>query len=52
MRPELNALQAAGVCHDDCVTMVGAFIPFITGLEGCLACLRIVDKHPEALKPE
>ncbi len=52
LRPGLDALEAAAIQPDDRVTMVGAFIPFIKALKGRVATLQIVDKHPEALKPE
>ncbi|HZP41838.1 MAG TPA: DUF364 domain-containing protein [Candidatus Binatia bacterium] len=50
--PGADALDAAGVEPTDCVAMVGAFVPFIKALEGRVRDLRIVDKHPEALKPD
>jgi len=52
LHPGLDALEAAEVVPDDRVAMVGAFIPFIKALKGRVASLQIVDKHPEALKPE
>ena len=52
LRPGLDALDAAAIQRDDRVAMVGAFIPFIKALKGQVATLQIVDKHPEALKPE
>jgi uncharacterized protein (DUF4213/DUF364 family) len=52
LRPGLDALEAAEVAPDERVAMVGAFIPFIKALKGRVASLRIVDKHPEALRLE
>jgi uncharacterized protein (DUF4213/DUF364 family) len=52
LRPGLDALEAAEVMPDDRVAMVGAFIPFVKALKGRVASLQIVDKHPDALKPE
>ena len=52
LHPGLDALEAAEVEPNDRVAMVGAFIPFIKALKGCVASLQIVDKHPEALKLE
>lgn len=48
----LDALEAAGAKPDDRVAMVGTFVPFIKKLKGRVAGLAIIDKHPEALKPE
>lgn len=48
--PGVDALDAAGVREDDAVAMVGGFTPFIKDLKGRVRELRIVDKHPEALK--
>ncbi len=48
----VDALTAAEVGRDDRVTMVGAFIPFIKALKGQVIALSVVDKHPQALKPE
>jgi uncharacterized protein (DUF4213/DUF364 family) len=48
--PGVDALEAAGVREDDAVAMVGGFTPFIKQLKGRVRELRIVDKHPEALK--
>jgi uncharacterized protein (DUF4213/DUF364 family) len=50
--PGLDALAAAGVQPDDHVAIVGGFIPFIKALKGQVAGLWVVDKHPEALKPD
>jgi uncharacterized protein (DUF4213/DUF364 family) len=47
-----DALDAAGVQEADTVAMVGAFVPFIKALKGRVRDLRIVDKHPQALKPD
>ncbi len=49
--PGMDALEAAAVRPEDTVVLVGAFVPFIKALKGRVAALRIVDKHPEALKP-
>ena len=48
----LDALEAAGINAADSVAMVGGFIPFIKALKGRVAELWVVDKHPEALKPD
>jgi uncharacterized protein (DUF4213/DUF364 family) len=48
----LDALEAAGIDAADRVAMVGGFIPFIKALKGRVAELWVVDKHPEALKPD
>jgi uncharacterized protein len=48
----LDALDAADVRLDDVVVMVGAFTPFIRKLKGRVAGLRVIDAHPEGLKPE
>ena len=50
--PGVDALDAAEVQPTDRVAMVGAFVPFIKALKGQVAELWIVDKHPEALKPD
>jgi uncharacterized protein len=48
----LDALEAAEIGPRDQVVMVGAFTPFLKKLKGNVAGLRVIDKHPEALKPE
>lgn len=50
--PGLDALQAAGVCPEDRVAMVGAFAPFVRALKGRVADLWVVDQHPAALKDD
>lgn len=50
--PGMDALEAADVFADDRVAMVGGFIPFIKTLKRQVAELWVVDKHPEALKPD
>ncbi|MAE06062.1 MAG: Fis family transcriptional regulator [Nitrospinae bacterium] len=50
--PGVDALDAAGVEAEDTVAMVGGFTPFIKRLKGQVQELWIVDKHPEALKPD
>jgi uncharacterized protein (DUF4213/DUF364 family) len=50
--PGLDALEAADIGAEDRVAMVGGFIPFIKALKGRVAELWVVDKHPEALKPD
>lgn len=50
--PGMDALEAAGVQPDDRVAMLGGFIPFIKALKGQVAELLVIDKHPEALKPD
>jgi uncharacterized protein (DUF4213/DUF364 family) len=50
--PGMDALAAAEVTAEDNVAMVGGFIPFIKALKGQVANLWVVDKHPEALKPD
>jgi uncharacterized protein len=52
LRRGCEALEAAGVCGDDRVTMVGAFVPFIKALKGRVASLRVIDNHPSVLKPD
>jgi uncharacterized protein (DUF4213/DUF364 family) len=32
--------------------MVGALTPFLNKLKGSVASLRVIDNHPEALKPD
>lgn len=48
----VDALDAAGIGPGDRVAMVGSFAPFIKLLKGQVAVLRVVDKHPEALKAD
>jgi uncharacterized protein (DUF4213/DUF364 family) len=48
----VDALAAAEVGPNDRVAMVGAFVPFIKALKGKVAELWVVDKHPQALKPD
>lgn len=50
--PGADALDIAGVQPTDRVAMIGAFTPFIKSLKGRVSQLWIVDKHPEALKPD
>lgn len=50
--PGVDALDAAGVRPQDQVALVGAFIPFIKKLRHGVAALWVIDKHPEALKPD
>ena len=50
--PGMDALEAAQVKPQDEVAMVGGFVPFIKALKGQVANLWVVDKHPEALKPD
>src|SRR5581483_3672073 len=50
--PGVDALDAARIGPGDRVTMVGAFAPFIKKLKGRVARLRVVDKHPGALKAD
>jgi uncharacterized protein (DUF4213/DUF364 family) len=50
--PRVDALTAAEVCAEDRVLMIGGFVPFIRALKGQVTDLWIVDKHPEALKPD
>ncbi len=45
-----DALEAVSVGPEDRVAMVGSFIPFIKALKGRVRDLRIIDKHPQALK--
>lgn len=51
-RAGVDALEAVGVQPQDRVVLVGGFVPFIKALKGRVADLRVVDKHPEALKPD
>lgn len=48
----LDALAAAKVQLEDKVAMVGGFVPFIKALKGNVAQLWVIDKHPQALKPD
>ena len=48
----IDALDAAEVRPDDRVAMVGGFVPFIKKLKGKIADLRVIDKHPQALKAD
>ncbi|MCK6623615.1 MAG: hypothetical protein DPW09_06025 [Anaerolineae bacterium] len=48
----LDALTAARVQPEDKVAMVGGFVPFIKALKGNVAQLWVIDKHPQALKPD
>jgi uncharacterized protein (DUF4213/DUF364 family) len=48
----LDALDAAEIGPHDQVVMVGAFTPFLKKLKGNVAGLRVIDNHPEALKPD
>ncbi len=48
----VDALDAAGIRPYDRVALVGAFVPFIKKLKGRVASLWVIDKHPEALKPD
>lgn len=50
--PGADALQVAEVRPEEDVAMVGSFIPFIKALKGRAGQLWVVDKHPEALKPD
>lgn len=52
LRPGVDALDAAEVQPEDRVALVGAFIPFIKALRGHVSALCVIDKHPEALKPD
>jgi len=49
---DVDALDAAEVRPDDRVAMVGGFVPFIKKLKGKIADLRVIDKHPQALKAD
>ncbi len=48
----LDALDAAEIKPQDQVVMVGAFTPFLKKLKGNVTGLRVIDNHPEALKPD
>ncbi|MCB9079222.1 MAG: DUF364 domain-containing protein [Anaerolineaceae bacterium] len=48
----LDALAAANVQPEDKVAMVGGFVPFIKALKENVAQLWVIDKHPQALKPD
>lgn len=48
----LDALVAADAGPDDRVAIVGAFAPFIKALQGRVARLTVIDKHPQALQPD
>jgi len=48
----LDALAAANVQPEDKVAMVGGFVPFIKVLKENVAQLWVIDKHPQALKPD
>ncbi|MDP2605957.1 MAG: DUF364 domain-containing protein [Deltaproteobacteria bacterium] len=50
--PGVDALDAAEVQPDDRVTLVGAFVPFIKKIKDHVSALWVIDKHPEALKPD
>src|SRR5262249_52248106 len=50
--PGLDALAAADVGPGDRVAMVGALVPFIKALKGRVTELRVIDKHPQALKAD
>lgn len=50
--PGVDALAAAQIQPEDRVAMVGGFVPFIKALKGRVAALWVIDKHPEALKPD
>jgi uncharacterized protein (DUF4213/DUF364 family) len=50
--PGMDALAAAQVQPEDNVAMVGGFVPFIKALKGNVAQLWVIDKHPQALKPD
>jgi uncharacterized protein (DUF4213/DUF364 family) len=52
LMPGMDALQAAEVRAEDRVAMVGGFVPFIKALKGQVAALWVIDKHPQALKPD
>jgi uncharacterized protein (DUF4213/DUF364 family) len=52
LQEKLDALDAAVIVPDDRVVMVGAFVPFIKSLKGRVAGLSVIDKHPDALKPD
>ncbi len=50
--PGMDALDAANVQSEDRVALVGAFIPFIKKLRHYVSALWVIDKHPEALRPD
>lgn len=50
--PGVDALDAANFRPEDRVVLVGAFVPFIKKLRHHVADLSVIDKHPEALKPD
>jgi uncharacterized protein (DUF4213/DUF364 family) len=50
--PSMDALEAAAVCAEDRVAMVGGFLPFIKALKSRVQAMWVVDKHPEALKED
>jgi uncharacterized protein len=52
LRIGTDALDAAEIVPGDRVAMVGAFIPFIKALKSQKIELRIIDKHPGALRPD
>ncbi len=52
LKAGMDALVAIRVGADDRVAMVGAFVPFIKQLRGRVNQLWVIDKHPEALKPD
>ena len=50
--PGVDALDAAKIQAEDRVVLVGAFVPFIKKLRHYVAALWVIDKHPEALRPD
>ena len=50
--PNIDALDVAHITDGDKVVLVGAFIPFIKKLRGRSVELKVIDKHPNALKRE
>ena len=50
--PGQDALDAAGVRPVDRVVLVGAFTPFLKVLKGNVSDLRVIDKHPTALRED
>jgi uncharacterized protein (DUF4213/DUF364 family) len=50
--PGVDALDAANIQPEDRVVLVGAFVPFIKKLRHYAAALWVIDKHPEALRPD
>lgn len=50
--PGVDALDAAKIRPEDRVALIGAFVPFIKKLRHYVATLRVIDKHPEALRPD